>query len=68
MCENQSRHDILDVRLSKEYWKRFCDNQRHLTSALGIFPLGINREGGFNPDAGLGSAGKLLQFEEKLSV
>jgi len=53
----EARNRILDVRLSKEYWKRFCDNQRHLTSSCGIFPLELNRQGGFHSYAVLLSVG-----------
>jgi len=42
----KARNSILDVQVSKECWKRFCDNQRNLTSSLGIFPLGLNRHTG----------------------
>ncbi len=43
------KYITLDVRLSKEYWKRFCDNQRNLPSPVGNFPLEIARE--FKPPA-----------------
>ncbi len=42
------RYVISDVRLSKEYWKRFCDNQRYVPSPVGNFPLELKDKVGLN--------------------